>query len=219
MPMIIPDATALSDLVIMDRSGVCSIRNDTKLLAEIAANSQKPGYALDLGTGTGYVGLYLAQRGWQVDAIDISPRAIELAQANAQRNGLPVRIFYSDLFDQVTNQYDLIAFNPPMWPHETEWSRLITNSIRTSMVISDLLMNSVGKFFESYRKNYLHQVLDQSFTRLTPHGHIILAISQKEIQDLSMRPDVSLINATAIEGMSRQKVAEFQKALPIVNGS
>ena len=77
------DRDALPPLRIHDSVGVCGVRNDTRLLAEIAAGHVAPGRALDMGTGTGYIGLYLAQRGWQVDAVDVSPRAVELAQANA----------------------------------------------------------------------------------------------------------------------------------------
>jgi methylase of polypeptide subunit release factors len=96
----------LPPLRIHDGMGVCGVRNDTRVLAEAAAANPGPGRALDLGTGTGYVGLYLAQRGWQVDAVDVSPRAVELAQANAERNGLAarsspggVRVYRSNLFN------------------------------------------------------------------------------------------------------------------------
>jgi methylase of polypeptide subunit release factors len=120
-----PTPDPLPELIIMDSVGVCSMRNDTRLLAESAHNGAAPGRALDLGTGTGYVGLYLAQRGWQVDAVDISPRALAAdAQQNAQRNQLALGIYASNLFDQVQGDFDVIACNPPMRPGETELSRL-----------------------------------------------------------------------------------------------
>ncbi len=46
--------------------------------------------ALDMGTGSGYVGIYLALHGWEVHATDVSLRAVELAQRNAAANGAPV---------------------------------------------------------------------------------------------------------------------------------
>ena len=52
----------LPELVVRDQVGVCGVRDDTRVLAEVAAAAAPPGRALDLGTGTGYVGLYLAQR-------------------------------------------------------------------------------------------------------------------------------------------------------------
>jgi SAM-dependent methyltransferase len=40
----------------------------------------KPGTALDLGCGTGTAAAYLARLGWEVTAVDISARAIDIAR-------------------------------------------------------------------------------------------------------------------------------------------
>ena len=47
-----------------------------------------PGRALDLGTGYGRAAIYLAQRGWQVDAVDFIPQAVAGAAARAQAAGV-----------------------------------------------------------------------------------------------------------------------------------
>lgn len=198
-------------LVIMDRVGVCAIRNDSKLLAEITAREPWIGRALDLGTGTGYVGLYLAQRGWQVDAVDISPRALALARANAKRNGLSMTIYQSNLFDQTKGPYDAIAFNPPMWPHETEFSRLFTNTMRSSNSLSNFLMNSIGRLFENYRKKFLRRVVLRAFEQLRPQGRLILAISGEEVVALSECSDVKLVEIHPVQGAPRQQVAVFKR--------
>lgn len=203
-------------LRIHDSVGVCGVREDTRLLAEIAAAGAPPGRALDVGTGTGYIGLYLAQRGWQVDAVDISPRAVELAQANAERNQLAaasgsgtVRVYLSNLFDQVEGFYDLVAFNPPMRPDETELSRIATSLLRRNPAISRLLMNLVGQRFEHNRSPFLAQVVADARLRLRPGGRLVLGISHDEAQEIAALPGVHLLGIWPIPGMARQEIAVY----------
>lgn len=56
-----------------------------------AVSELTPGNALDLGCGEGGDAIWLAQRGWSVTGIDISPTAIERASAAALDLGLGPR--------------------------------------------------------------------------------------------------------------------------------
>ena len=56
-----------------------------------------PGRALDVATGTGRNALYLAARGFQVDAVDVSKAALEQARAEAAKRGLTVNFTQTDL--------------------------------------------------------------------------------------------------------------------------
>jgi methylase of polypeptide subunit release factors len=194
--------------------GVCGVRNDTRALAEAAA-SATPGRALDLGAGTGYVGLYLAQRGWQVDAVDVSPRSVELAQANAERNGLAgagpgrMRVYHSNLFDQVDGQFDVIAFNPPMRPDETELSRIVTSLLRRSPRVSAALMRLAGARFEGSRSPFLAAVVASARGHLRPEGRLVLAISADEAGELARLPGVQRGHTWPIPDMPRQEIVEF----------
>lgn len=79
---------------------------------------------LDVGCGTGVVGLILLQRGAaSVHGTDVEPRAITTALDNARRLGLSGRYTASvaDLFDGPPA--DLIVFNPP-WVPEPPRTRL-----------------------------------------------------------------------------------------------
>ena len=213
-----PQAAASNDfaaLDIQDSIGVCGVRNDTQTLAEVAAQAARPGRALDLGTGTGYVGLYLAQRGWQVDAVDISPRAVELARANAARNGLALHIYQSNLFDQTTGRYDVIAFNPPMRPDETEASRILTSLLRRNPAISRLLMRVVGARFENGRTEFLADVVQQARTRLTPGGRLTLAISEDEARFVAGLPSARLEQNIPLPEMTRQHIAVYTFQEPV----
>ncbi len=70
------------------------------LLAEVAAGLA-PGTALDMGCGEGADAVWLAQRGWQVMAVDLSQVALERGRA-------------ADPAQQVTwVQADLHAWKPP----------------------------------------------------------------------------------------------------------
>ena len=64
------------------------------LVAEVAGLS--PGRALDVGAGEGGDALWLAERGWQVTASDVSAVALALIAAEAERRGLHVDRLHID---------------------------------------------------------------------------------------------------------------------------
>ncbi len=70
---------------------------------------------LEIGTGTGLIALHAA-RDVRTVATDISPFAVSLARANAQRNGLSLQLVQADLFRGLHGSFDVIAFNPPYLP-------------------------------------------------------------------------------------------------------
>jgi len=62
------------------------------LLGEEESGRQPPyGRTLDLGCGTGYWSVRLAQRGWDVTGVDIVPKAVRAARERARRAGVTVR--------------------------------------------------------------------------------------------------------------------------------
>jgi len=77
--------------------------------------------ALDLCTGCGCIGIAMAvHMPWlMVDAADIDPRALSVAQRNVRRHGVEsrMRLFLSDLYAAIPPRtYDLIVTNPPYVP-------------------------------------------------------------------------------------------------------
>lgn len=55
------------------------------------------GRALDLACGLGGNALFVARRGFQVDAVDISPVAIEILRSHAEHQGLSIRAWSEDV--------------------------------------------------------------------------------------------------------------------------
>lgn len=80
--------------------------------------SQPPKRILDMCTGSGCIAIACADRfpEAEVDAVDLSLDALNVAEFNIERHHMSNRVFplQSDLFDQLPqDQYDLIVTNPP----------------------------------------------------------------------------------------------------------
>lgn len=72
---------------------------------------------LDLGCGSGIVGLALARAGAEVTASDIHPAAVANARANAAANGLRLTAVVADLLRGVdVTKLDAVLITPPYYP-------------------------------------------------------------------------------------------------------
>ena len=95
-------------------------RPDTETLVDWALAllaTRPPGAAVvDLGTGSGAIALAIRHRQPDavVSAVDLSPAALAVAQANGERLGLPVRWRLGAWFAPVASErFDLVVSNPP----------------------------------------------------------------------------------------------------------
>ncbi|GAA3547279.1 hypothetical protein AFL01nite_22150 [Aeromicrobium flavum] len=91
-------------------------------LSRVAADLA-PGTALDLGSGEGGDALWLAERGWDVTGVDISPTALARAEVAADRAGLTERVTW-------------IAADLESWSSELRFD-LVTASFLQSTVALD----------------------------------------------------------------------------------
>ena len=88
------------------------IKEPLPLLVRVV-DELKPGRALDLACGPGRHAIFLAERGWQVTAVDASHVGIELAKTAAQERGVEIDWRVADLergeFEIEAEAYDLIG--------------------------------------------------------------------------------------------------------------
>jgi len=95
-------------------------RPETEELVEFIIQStinHQPSTILDVGTGSGVIGLSLAAHfpEARVRAVDISDDALALARENAERLGLSGRVQFTngDLLEKFSERFDVVAANLP----------------------------------------------------------------------------------------------------------
>jgi HemK-like putative methylase len=88
--------------------------------AALAHIDERPLRIADVGTGSGVIGVSIAVAAPQVEvyATDISPEAVALAQANAERHGVAdrVHVLEGDLLKPISGDVDLVVANLPYLP-------------------------------------------------------------------------------------------------------
>lgn len=126
---------------------------------------------VDVCTGSGCLAIVLAKHfpSAQVDAVDLSPDALEVAKINVQAHGLTKRItlHQSDVFDAVPPvQYDVILSNPPYEP-SAHCDKLPVEFTREPR----LALDGGGDGLDIIRK-----LLRQARDRLTPQGIVLIEV-------------------------------------------
>lgn len=86
------------------------------------------GGILDLCTGSGCIAIALKKAFPQaeVTAVDVSPKALEMARQNAENNGVEVHFVEGDVLDGLNGSYGLIVSNPP-YVMEKERAQMAAN--------------------------------------------------------------------------------------------
>ena len=88
-----------------------------ELVAFAAENIKSDDKVLDLCTGSGAIAIALKLKtGATVTASDVSDGALELAAENAAQNKADVTFVKSDMFEDITDSFDIIVSNPPYIP-------------------------------------------------------------------------------------------------------
>lgn len=118
-----------------------------------------PPKILDLGTGSGCIAIALAKElpNAEVFALDVSPKALEVAQTNAQKNDVTINFIEANMLNWVSNQhFDVIISNPPyvtkneqtqmkenVWAYEPHLALFVAND--SPLIFYDALKNIAQK--------------------------------------------------------------------------
>lgn len=70
---------------------------------------------LDVGCGYGIIGIVLAKiMNTKSTLIDVNKRALHLSEMNIKNIGVDAKTFESNIYENVTDKYDVIITNPPI---------------------------------------------------------------------------------------------------------
>jgi len=167
---------SVNEIQIKNKFGVSGVGIETKFLADEALKLNKE-RILDMGTGTGYTAIFLAKRGYKVDACDISETALLCARDNAEANNVQIQFFQSDLFSAAESAYDLIIFNPPANSNLTkltEYISVMTWFLRKFKPISKLFAYLIHSVFKNNRIDFLVSFIRTARKHLNEDGVILI---------------------------------------------
>jgi release factor glutamine methyltransferase len=155
-------------------------RNATEHLVEAVLKEMQqspapnqPPRIVDVGTGSGAIAIALAHHlpAAQLTALDISPAALDVATANAERNAVASRIRFlqSDLLGSIAREpaFDAIVSNPPYVP--TSDRETLHPQVRDFEPALALFAGPDG--LDLYRR-----LIPQAHTALKPGGLLALEI-------------------------------------------
>lgn len=84
---------------------------------------------VDLGTGSGCIAIALAKNlDCNVDAVDISVSALQVAQKNAINNHVNIDFYSGDMFQPLSKKYDIIISNPPYIAYDEEIMSIVKDN-------------------------------------------------------------------------------------------
>ena len=126
--------------------------------------------ALDLCTGSGCLAIQMAHHypDAQIDAVDLSLDALEVAAINVEAYGLEERInlIHTDLFEGLEGTYDLIVSNPPYVDAES-----VAELPEEYLHEPELSLGSGEDGLDA-----THQILLYAAKYLNPHGVLLVEI-------------------------------------------
>lgn len=154
-------------------------RQDTEILVEETLGRLGSGMrVLDLCTGSGCIAISLKKLGedLQVDAADISGEALAVAAENAKRLDVEVRLIQSDLFENISEQYDVIVSNPPYI--RTDVIETLSEEVRLHEPYGALDGRDDGLYF--YRR-----IIRESRTYLNQNGWLLFEIGYDQADEVT----------------------------------
>ncbi|MDO4225207.1 MAG: peptide chain release factor N(5)-glutamine methyltransferase [Bergeyella zoohelcum] len=155
-------------------------RPETEELLELAIKNIKQNFKqqdikiLDIGTGSGVIPIVLKKHFpmAEISTMDISQKALEIAQRNADFHQTEIRFINADYLAQnLTENYDVIISNPPYIGIDEQAE--IEHSVK-GFEPNIALFSPISDALIFYRK-----IAQDATKKLNPNGMIFLEINQK----------------------------------------
>ena len=129
-------------------------RQDSEILIDFVLTNldlNKEYNILDIGTGSGVLAITLKKHliYSNIDAVDISLDALEIAKLNSLSNKVSINFFESNIFSNVEEKYDVIISNPPY----ISIDEVLSNEVRKEPQLALFAKNKGLYFYEEILKN------------------------------------------------------------------
>ena len=173
-------------------------RQDTETLVEEALKLVKPGMKImDMCTGSGCILISILKNAKDTSGcgFDISKQAINVAKENAKLNEVVADFEKSDLFEHVTERYDMIVSNPPYI--KTDEIVKLMPEVSEFEPVQALDGKEDGLFF--YRK-----IIKECRDYLNPGGYVLFEIGYDQGEDVSeMMKYAGFLNVHVVKDLAR----------------
>jgi release factor glutamine methyltransferase len=173
------------------------------------ASKDSPWNILDVGTGSGCIAVTLAKElpHSRLMAVDISPEALEIAQANAARLEAQIEFRRSDLLSAIESgrQFDMIVSNPP-YVGECEADKV-------QRQVKDFEPH-VAVFGGERGMDIIHRLVPQCWDHLKPGGWLLMEIGYSIAEPVheAMRGWSDFRVIPDLQGIPRVVVAQKPKS-------
>ncbi|MBP1911290.1 23S rRNA (uracil-5-)-methyltransferase RumA [Thermococcus stetteri] len=135
---------------------------------------------LDLYSGVGTFGVYLAKRGFKVEGIEINPFAVEMAKKNAQINEIDAEFRVGEDKDvNSLSEYDTVIVDPPRAGlHPKLVRKILKDRPETLVYVScnpKTLSQNLKELSESYK---IEEVIGLDMFPHTPHVEAVVQLKR-----------------------------------------
>ena len=142
---------------------------------------------LDLGTGSGCIAITLKKEAdSNVEALDISNKALEVAKENAKLNNVDINFINADMTKYTSKQYDVIISNPPYIAYDEEVMDIVKNNEPHNALYAD---NNGLYYYEAIIKNIPKITKDKylvCFEIGSTQGKEIIEIAHKYLNNINI---------------------------------
>lgn len=117
---------------------------------------------IDLGTGSGCISITLKKKlpNINMDAVDISLDALDVARENAKLNNVDINFIHRDMISPLNKKYDCIISNPPYISYDEEVMDVVKNNEPNNALYAD---NDGLYFYEKILENYKNNLKDNYY--------------------------------------------------------